>query len=90
MKGEMAPYGDVDVVLAVVTGSLDAKAVADAINEAVGMGEEVKKCGHTYSLLTQGRYQVDLLFCRHDRLDFLSAVKANNDFLAFFGHILRY
>ena len=34
-------------------------------------------------------FQVDLLFTCPSHLSYLTSIKANNDLVAFFGHILR-
>ncbi len=105
MKGRVEPYGDVDVVVSIVDDAGDAagdgggdggdagdrRKVALGVHALLGGREGPRRSGATHSLATAPeRHQVDLLFCRPDRLDFLAAVKGNNDFAAFLGHILKY
>ena len=92
MKGNSDPFGDVDVIVSVPDDlGLDPAKVTAEVAAGLGGGgaDGIRRSGRTKSFLTKERYQVDLLFCPRDRLDFIAALKSNNDFLAFFGHILR-
>ena len=62
--------------------------VVEQVMKEVGCESKVLKNDSTYSFLTRERYQVDLLFCRPENLEFLLAFKSNNDFGALLGHLL--
>ena len=86
-RGKARPYGDVDVLVGRELAG--GRALVEAVKAAVGnLAGEEKHNDCTVSFLSAERYQVDLLFCQPDHLQFLLAFKANNDFGALLGHLL--
>ena len=87
-RGKDKPYGDVDVIVA-----LDEKekrfAIVELVKNAVGLDEEkILKNDTIYSFLSKERFQIDLMFCEAENLEFLLAFESNNDFGALLGHLL--
>ena len=85
-RGKEKPYGDVDIIIG-LEGS-DRVEVVEQVRKEIGSESELLKNDSTFSFLTRERYQVDLLFCRPENLEFLLAFKSNNDFGALLGHLL--
>lgn len=85
-RGKEKPYGDVDIIIGLEgNGRVE---VVELVGKEVGSDGELLKNDSTFSFLTRERYQVDLLFCRPENLEFLLAFKSNNDFGALLGHLL--
>ena len=86
--GKGNPYGDVDVIIG-MDNDVEKLKLINLLKVSLGVTDETytkkfKEC----SILTQERYQVDLLFCPLESFDFLLAFKGNNDFGALLGHLL--
>jgi len=86
-RGKERPYGDVDILIGMDVSD-DRGEVVEHVMKEVGCESKVLKNNSTYSFLTRERYQVDLLFCPPENLEFLLAFKSNNDFGALLGHLL--
>jgi len=88
------PYGDVDIVVKIPDDNQNfnpptniniTQTLAERLNGEPG--GDIKKNGKTYSFLEkEKRHQIDLFFTTD--LKFTTAIKGNNDFLAFLGHLL--
>ena len=87
-KGDDRPYGDVDVIVGLEDGHVTSREVTDIVFKALKCPERPKTNSATHNLITQDGHQVDLLYTNRDNVAFMSALKANNDFLAFFGHLM--
>ena len=87
-RGKDKPYGDVDVIVA-LNEKEKRFAMVELVKNAVGLDEgQILKNDTIYSFLSKERFQIDLMFCEAENLEFLLAFESNNDFGALLGHLL--
>eukprot|EP00092_Neocalanus_flemingeri_P033686 GFUD01036619.1.p1 GENE.GFUD01036619.1~~GFUD01036619.1.p1 ORF type:complete len:368 (+),score=122.49 GFUD01036619.1:72-1175(+) len=87
-RGKDKPYGDVDVIIA-VDDKENRPSIVDLVQNVVGIeGDKQLKNDTIYSFLSIERFQIDLMFCEQEHLEFLLAFESNNDFGALLGHLL--
>ena len=87
-RGKDKPYGDVDVIIAVDDRQKRIE-IVHLVKNVIGLeGGEVRKNDTIYSFLSTERFQIDLMFCELENLEFLLAFESNNDFGALLGHLL--
>ena len=87
-RGKDKPYGDVDAIIA-VDDKEKRKEIVDIVKNAIGLEDgKVLKNDTIYSFLSKERFQIDLMFCEQENLEFLLAFESNNDFGALLGHLL--
>ena len=87
-RGKDKPYGDVDVIVALYEKN-KRFAIVELVKNALGLDEgQILKNDTIYSFLSKERFQIDLMFCEAENLEFLLAFESNNDFGALLGHLL--
>ena len=86
--GKDKPFGDVDVIVA-VGEEVENKSILGIVKRALGNEDgKVIHNDNIHMFLSKETFQIDLMFCKLENLQFLLAYKSNNDFGGLLGHLL--